>query len=111
MNATTPARPPLGIARAAQLRQIIARAIATGEVVLSRIDGSLHLDAMPAVRPHPSGGYTLAVPVAGTITARTYVGQFDTPGAARAAAFAFARSRGRVEAYQLQANAGLRRAS
>jgi hypothetical protein len=34
------------------------------------------------VREHPQGGYTLAVPVPGAVTARVYLGRFPSIGAA-----------------------------
>lgn len=55
----------------------------------------------PTIRPHPQGGHTLAVPVAGTATARLYVGQFATPAAARTAAQQLALGLGRIEAHGL----------
>lgn len=37
-----------------------------------------------AVRPHPAGGHTIAVPIPGLLTARVYVGQFNSAKAAAA---------------------------
>jgi hypothetical protein len=36
------------------------------------------LPRQPMVRSHPSGGFTVAVPVPGSITARVYVGRYST---------------------------------
>lgn len=37
------------------------------------------------IRRHPQGGYTVAVPVPGSITAHVYVGQFSNSAAAHEA--------------------------
>lgn len=39
----------------------------------------------PHIRPHPQGGYTIAVPVPGAATARRYVGHYSTRSAAQLA--------------------------
>jgi hypothetical protein len=36
----------------------------------------------PAIKPHPQGGLTIAVPVPGSISARVYIGRFSTRRAA-----------------------------